>query len=429
MRWMRLRNGEQTPPAPDNGTVGEQLHVGKRVRRAEGDLEAAQSRLGEAGERVREAQHELLAAVDPVQEAVEEAAAQAEETGGLGRPGKPVNRRSPFFIGMTAAAGVAVTYGLAELTIRARSVLILIGLALFIAAGLDPAVSWLTRHRMPRWAAVITILVVAGGILAAFFAAAIPPLATQTTQLIHQLPHYLHALQNHNSALGRLNARFHIQQRLTSLLSAKGGALVGGVLGAGEFVLSAAASMFVVIVLTIYFLASMPRIKLFAYRLAPQSRRPRVILIGDEIFTKVGGYVLGDFLTSVVAGLGTYFWMLAFGVPYPVLLALLVALLDLIPVIGSTIGGAIVTLVALTVSLPVAIATLCFYIGYRLAEDYLLVPRVMGRTVQVPAVVSVVAVLVGGALMGIIGALVAIPAAAALRLLLQEVFFRRQDVS
>jgi predicted PurR-regulated permease PerM len=154
-----------------------------------------------------------------------------------------------------------------------------------------------------------------------------------------------------------------------------------------------------------------------------------VILIGDEIFAKVGGFVLGNFLTSVIAGLGTYLWMLAFGLPYPILLGLFVAFMDLIPVIGSTIGGAVVTLVALTVSLPIAALTLGFYVAYRLAEDYLLVPRVMGRTVRVPGVVSVVAVLVGGALMGIIGALVAIPAAAALRLLLEEVAFHRLDDS
>lgn len=208
-----------------------------------------------------------------------------------------------------------------------------------------------------------------------------------------------------------------------------GPALIGGVLGAGELVLSAATSLMMVAVLTIYFLARMPRIKLFAYRLAPQSRRARVILIGDEIFTKVGGYVLGNFLTSAIAGLGTYIWLLAFGVPYPLLLSLLVALLDLIPVIGSTIAGAAVSLVALTVSLPIALATLGFYIAYRLAEDYLIVPRIMGRTVDVPAVVTLVAVLVGGALMGIVGALVAIPAAAALRLLLHEVTFRRLDSS
>ena len=153
----------------------------------------------------------------------------------------------------------------------------------------------------------------------------------------------------------------------------------------------------------------------------------RVILIGDEIFTKVGGYVLGNVLTSVIAGLGTFLWMIIFGIPYPVVLGLFVALLDLIPVVGSTIGGFVVTLVALTVSLPIAVATLGFYVGYRLAEDYLLVPRIMGRAVQVPAVVSVLAVLVGGTLLGIIGALVAIPTAAALRLWLDEVAFRRLD--
>jgi predicted PurR-regulated permease PerM len=131
----------------------------------------------------------------------------------------------------------------------------------------------------------------------------------------------------------------------------------------------------------------------------------------------------------VIAGLGTFIWMIAFGIPYPVLLALLVAILDLIPVIGSTIGGAVVTLVALTVSLPAAIATLAFYIAYRLAEDYLIVPRIMGRTVEVPAVVSLVAVLVGAVLLGIVGALVAIPVAAAIRVILNEVTFPRMDKS
>ncbi len=366
---------------------------------------------------------------DRMQEALDTAAAIAEKTNGLGHPGRPLNKRSPFFVGMAAAAGVAVTYGLVEVVIRARSVLVLIGLALFIAAGLDPAVSWLTRRGLPRPAAVIVIVLAALAVVAGFLASAIPPLAAQATALTQQLPHYMHSLQDHNSALGKLNAHYQIQQRLSKLLSTRGTALVGGVLGAGELVLSAATSLLVVAVLTIYFLAGMPRIKLFAYRLAPQSRRARVILIGDEIFTKVGGYVLGNFLTSAIAGAGTYVWLLAFGIPYALLLSLLVAFLDLIPVIGSTIGGAAVSLVALTVSLPIAVATLGFYIAYRLAEDYLIVPRIMGKTVEVPAVVTVVAVLVGGALMGIIGALVAIPAAAAVRLLLHEVTFRRLDAS
>lgn len=406
-------------------SAGDDARGQEAVDRAQGAVDDEQQAVDHAQGAVDDDQQ----AVDRMQEAVDEAAAIAEATGGLGRPGRPMNKRSPFFVGMSAAAGVAVTYGLVELVIRARAVLVLIGLAMFIAAGLEPAVSWLTRHRFPRWAAVTTILLIAVGIFAGFLAAAIPPLTSQATALANHLPHYLRTLQDHNSSLGRLNTRFQIQQRLTKLLSTKGTALVGGVLGAGALVLSAATSVLAVAVLVVYFLAAMPRIRLFVYRLAPQSRRARVILIGDEIFTKVGGFVLGNFLTSVIAGLGTYVWLLIFGVPYAILLALLVALLDLIPVVGSTAGGAIVSLVALTVSLPVAIATLGFYIAYRLAEDYLIVPRILGRTVQVPAVVTVVALLVGGALMGIVGALVAIPVAAALRLLLHEVAFHRLDSS
>ncbi len=361
-----------------------------------------------------------------ITEAVAEAAEAAEQTGGLGRPGRPLDRRSPFFIGMTAAAGVAVTYGIVELLAKARSVLVLIGLALFIAAGLDPVVSWLSR-RMPRWCAVLIVVSAGAAVLSAFVLTAIPPVSNQLAALSSHLPQYLHALRNPHTELGRLNARYHLEQRLTELITSRGSSIAGGLLGAGVVVLSAATSIVVLTVLTVYFLAGLPRIKLFLYRLAPHSRRPRVILIGDEIFTKVGGYLLGNVITSVIAGIGTYLWMIAFGIPYPALLGLLVALLDLVPVIGSTIGGLVVALVALTVSVPVAALTVGFYVAYRLAEDYLLVPRIMGRTVKVPASVTVVSVLVGAALLGIIGALVAIPAAASVRLLLREVTFRRMD--
>jgi predicted PurR-regulated permease PerM len=367
-------------------------------------------------------------AEDRMEEAVAIAAAAAQETGGgLGRPGRPMNHRSPFFIGMGAAAGVAVTYALLEILLKAGSVLILIGLALFIAAGLDPAVGWLTERGLRRPVAVIVVLLLVLAVIGGFLAAAIPPLASQTSALAAQLPHYARSLQDHSSELGKLNAQYKLEQRLDKVVSSRGTSLVSGLLGAGEVVLGAVGSMLVVAVLTVYFLAGLPRIKLFAYRLAPHSRRARVILLGDEIFTKVGGYVLGNVLTSAIAGLGTFFWMFAFNIPYPVVLGLFVALLDLIPVVGSSIGGVVVTLIALTVSLPVALATLGFYIAYRLAEDYLLVPRIMGRAVQVPAVVSVVAVLMGGTLLGIVGALVAIPTAAALRLWLDEVAFRRLD--
>jgi predicted PurR-regulated permease PerM len=364
----------------------------------------------------------------PMREAIETAEAE-RQAGRFGRPGKPLNHRSPFMIGMKGAAGVAVTYALVELVLRARSVLILIGVAFFVAAGLDPVVVWLTRRGLPRWAAVLVVVFAMLALIGGFIAAAIPPLASQTSALINELPHYIHQLQNHSSTLGKLNDKYHIEQRITSLLSTKGTALIGGVIGAGQIVISTLSTIVLVLVLSIYFLAAMPRVKLFCYRMVPQSRRPRVILISDEIFTKVGSYTLGNVITSFIAGAGTFFWMLAFGIPYPALLGLFVFLLDLIPVIGSTVGGVIVSLVALTVSLPVAIATAVFYTVYRLAEDYLLVPRIIGHTVQVPALVGMISLVIGGVLLGIVGALIAIPAAAAIQLILDEITFPRLDNS
>jgi hypothetical protein len=198
----------------DRGPEAAEIQAQEQVRtQQEGDP-------ARQGNRAQDPGHP--ASGDRVQEAVEEAAAVAQETGGLGTPGRPINRRSPFMIGMTAAFGVAVTYGLVEVFVRARAVLILIGLALFIAVGLDPVVGWLVRRRVPRWAAVVTVVACSLGVMAAFLAAAIPPLSSEVSALAHQIPHYMRDLQNRNSQLGKLNARFHVQQALTRLVTAGG---------------------------------------------------------------------------------------------------------------------------------------------------------------------------------------------------------------
>jgi predicted PurR-regulated permease PerM len=159
----------------------------------------------------------------------------------------------------------------------------------------------------------------------------------------------------------------------------------------------------------------------------PLSRRERVGLLTNEVFDRVGGFMLGNLITSVVSGIGTYIWLTAFGVPYALLLSLLVALLDLIPMVGSTIAGVVVTLVALTKGVPIAIATGVFYIVYRFVEDYLLNPRVMRHTVKVSPGLTIIATLIGGSLLGLVGALVAIPIAATIHLLIEEVAIPRQN--
>lgn len=363
----------------------------------------------------------------PIAEAEARAAVISTDEQPLGLPGRPVDRRSPFLIGITATAGVAVTVLLVEIIITARDVLVLIGLALFIAIGLEPAVSWLALRRLPRWAAVITVFVVLLGAAGGLLTAAIPQLVAQTEAFIAQVPVYLQDLQNSSTTLGGLNARFHVEDSIKQALDSGGANLFGGLLGAGAAVLNALSSTLIVVVLVVYFLADLPRIRHGIYRLAPSTRRPRTILIGDQIFAKVGSYVLGNVVISLIAGVLTLIWLLGFGVPFPLLLAVFVAVLDVIPVIGTTVAGVVVTLVALTVSGPVALATAGFFVVYRLVEDYLLVPRIIGRAVDVPGLVTVVAVLLGGVLLGVIGAIVAIPIAAAVLLIVQEVLIPRLD--
>jgi predicted PurR-regulated permease PerM len=357
-----------------------------------------------------------------------EARALSRDKPELGPPGPPLNHRSPYIVGMLGAAGVVTTYVILQMLVRAGGALALVVLALFLAVGLDPAVQWLIRRGLPRWAAVTLVsLLVIGGVLG-LFAGAIPPLVAQTGQFVKELPSYWQHLNDRNSTLGGLEARYHVREHLSQLFSAAGGAkLFGGLLSTGAVVLDATASTLTVLVLTIYLLADIPRIRKLIYRLIPAPRRPRAILLGDEISAKIGGYVLGNVLTSLIIAVGTFVWLIVWHIPYPVLLSIMVALLDLIPVIGAPTAGVIVTLVALTISMPVAIATALFYTVYKLAEDYVLVPRIIGRTVDVPATATLVAVLVGGTALGIVGALIAIPMAAAVRLLLQEVVFPRLD--
>lgn len=363
----------------------------------------------------------------PVAEAEAEAAEISTPEQPLGATGQRFDRRSPFLIGMAAAAGVAATYGLIQLIVGAQEILILLGLALFLAIGLEPAVSWLVGRRLPRWLAVTTVFVVALAAVGGFLTAAIPVIVEQATAFAAKAPDYLHQAQDRNTFLGHLNDRFHLQQTIEKSFSGPGTGLTDGVLGAGKAVFNAVTNVLILAVLTIYFVADLPRIRAALYRLTPHSRRPRAILIGDEIFAKVGGYVLGNLAISVIAGLLTLAWLLIFGVPYAALLAITVAILDLIPVVGSVVGGILVSLVALTVSLPVCLATVGFFVIYRLIEDYLLVPKIIGNAVKVPALVTVVAVLLGGALLGVIGALVAIPIAAALLLLAEQVLYPSLD--
>jgi predicted PurR-regulated permease PerM len=349
----------------------------------------------------------------------------------------PVAPRDPrwptgriFGAAFTAGSAVVLAYVLLNAIGGVAGELLLIILALVFALGLDPIVSWLVRHGLRRGWSVAVVTVAFLLIVVGVFAVIIPPIVNQVEQLYRAVPGLLQQLQDRSSALGRLNARYHLLDSLRAQFSGGGRSLpLGGVLDVGLAVFGTLTAVVTVLVLTVYFLSNLPAIRRVVYRTFPASRRDRARELGDEISARVGGYVLGNLLTSLIAGLGTFIFLEIVHVPYAVALGVLVAVLDLIPVVGSTIGGIMVTLVALSVSSTVAIASLVFYVAYRLLEDYLLVPRVMNRAVDVPPVLTIVALLIGGALLGLVGAFLAIPAAAAVQLVVAAVVWPRLDAS
>ena len=353
-----------------------------------------------------------------------DAAAGATPGRPYGLRGRPLSRRSPFAIAFVATLGVAAAAALVEGVIRVWSVLILILLAAFIAVGLDPVVSWLVDRGWRRGLAVTAVGMAAIGVLTGFVATAVPAITREYQHLSTQLPHLLHNLQARHDVIGRAARSVHLSSATVSHAVSYQGAV-----RLSETVLALAVSTLTVVVLTAYFLANLPGIKRTAYRLAPRHRRARVGLLTDEILRLVGGYLLGNLITSAIAGAAITIFLLVIGVPDAFFLGLLVAFFDLIPMIGAPVAGVVVALVALSKSLPAAIAVVAFMLVFRVLEDYLLSPRIMRKTVEIAPILTVVGVLLGAALLGILGALVAVPLVAAIDLIRKEVLQPHMDDS
>jgi predicted PurR-regulated permease PerM len=158
-----------------------------------------------------------------------------------------------------------------------------------------------------------------------------------------------------------------------------------------------------------------------AYRMVPASRRARVQVLSDEILLRIGGFVGGQLTIASLSGLSTLVMLTILQVPYAISLAMLVALFGLIPLIGATLGAIAVVVVGLTQSTTIAIVLFIFYVIYQQFENYIIAPRVMRKAVNVPAVVTIVAALLGASLLGLLGGLIAIPLAAAVLLIIQQV--------
>jgi len=346
------------------------------------------------------------------------------------RPGRPLRRSHPYYVGFVGGLGLILAYYLAEALVSLTSVIELIVVALFLAVGLNAFVERLTARGMRRrWA----VLIVVGGCLLLFagFATAIAqPLAQQTSSLIASLPDHLQHLQQ-NATVRRIDAKYNIVGKLQNLLSQADTAklIAGGILGFGQFIISSVFKASTILVLTIYFLGSLPSIRQSAYQLVPATRRERVGELTDGVLTRVGGYVSGAVTVAALAGLAAYLMLAVMDLPYMLPLALLIALTDFIPLVGATVGALIVTLVVLIDSPVKAVVAGMFFIVYQQFENFVIYPKVMARSVDVPPMIAVIAALIGAALLGVVGALLAIPLSAGVIYIVREVLLPRQDRS
>ncbi|WP_018351181.1 AI-2E family transporter [Longispora albida] len=349
------------------------------------------------------------------------------EVSRFGTPGKPFSK-SPFLTGLLAGGGLILAWVTYQALLSVWSVLLLVGVAAFLAIGLNPAVVKLRSWGLNRGLAVVTVgvammLVVCGGI-----AALVPPLIQQGNEVITAFPDFIEDLTK-NEWLRDLDKKYDIVKKAQEAATAANvSKMFGGVLGGVSTVAGGVFNTLMTFVLTFYFLAAFDRLKAGAYRLAPASRRDRAQRLGDEILSKVGEYMIGALGIALCAGLCSFVFMLIVGIPYAYALALLVAIFDLIPQIGATIGAVLVSIVGFAAgSVQVGIACVIFFVLYQQLENWVIYPKVMNRAVAVTDLAAIIGVLIGVALLGIVGALIAVPAVAAIQLIVREVIHPRQD--
>ena len=280
----------------------------------------------------------------------------------------------------------------------------------------------LERRGMRRGFAVTLIFLLAFALAAAFLLSVIPPLVTQFSNLVDDLPGYLSNLQDRSSQFRRLNDRFNVSDQLQGLVGTLPGRLGSGLLGFTGRVFGAVFNSLTILVFTIYFMADMPRIRAGLVRLFPVERRPRARQVVDLVVDKVGGYMIGNIIISLIAGIASWIAFEVLGVPFALPLAFVIAICDLIPMIGATLGAVIGVTVALftTDVVPTTLLVALFFVAYQQLENYLIAPRVLKTTVELGAAAVLISGLIGATVLGLVGALMAIPVAAAFNVLLNE---------
>ncbi len=352
-----------------------------------------------------------------------------------GESNAPEVKIRAFRLGFVGALGVLLAVLLGTIVGQLGTVILYVALALFLALGLDPVVSWLQRRQMPRWLAILLVFLVVIGIFVGLIATIVPIVIEQTTIVINDWDEIVANVQN-SDFVAWLNNLSGTGTAIQDAIASAGewladpanlGSLGGGILAVGAGIAGGFTGAVIVLILTLYFLASLDAMKRYAARFVPASSRGSYREVSEEITGSVGRYVIGQVSLAAINGVLSLIFLSIIGAPAPILLAFIAFLFSLVPLVGTITGSIIITLVCLAASPLTALVAAIYYLIYMQVEAYVLSPRIMSRAVKVPGALVVIAAVAGGTLGGVLGALVAIPVAASLIIIVEKVLFPRQD--
>ena len=341
-----------------------------------------------------------------------------------------------FQFGLLAGLGALTAIALANAAGTLANIITYVALAIFIALGLEPIVSFLQKRlKLKRPLAILTVVGVLVIVLVSIIWQLVPTLVSQFGTFVSSAPHLLDSLKQ-LPIVTTLDTQFNgaitnaINSAATFLSNSQNWpTMLGGVVQVSLNVFNGFFGALIVITLSLYFMSAMSSFMKYISSLVPASKRETFTSLAEQIAHSIGSYVMGQVTIALINATAGFIMMTIVGVNFSLVLAAITFGLALIPLVGSISGAAIVTVVALTNSPSTALVVGIYYLIYLQIESYLISPRIMSKAVQVPSAVIVVAALAGGALLGVLGALVAIPVAASIILIIRQVWVPRQDIS
>lgn len=349
--------------------------------------------------------------------------------------------QNAFRLGLIGTLGVGLGVLILISVSQLSTILTYVGAAIFLALGLDPIVSWLERKGVPRWAAILIVLVGVLAVVAGLVGLVVPIVVNEVSKLVKQIPSiidrvaspdFLDQLQRQFPGVAVHDIAANIVKSINDFVADPGKVtdLAGGILGAVFAIGTGFFAVVIVLILTLYFTASLNSMKRAVYQLVPASKRERFADITEQITASVGRFVTGQVSLGLINGVASFIFLSIIRAPFPAVLAFIAFLLSIIPLVGTLTGSVIIVLVCLIPGLGsplTALVAAIWYILYMQFEAYFLSPRILSRAVSVPGAVVVIAALAGGSLLGLLGALIAIPVAASILLIIKQVVVPRQN--